>query len=103
MYYNLDLNKPFWGSGVGWGGEGALQDRVSLCSSFCPGTHFVDQAGLQLRDPSCSEIHLAQPSPECGIKYLCYHCPALFTLFFFSFLFWFFKTGFLCEVFKVEN
>jgi hypothetical protein len=27
-----------------------FQDRVSLCSSGCPGTHFVDQAGLELRD-----------------------------------------------------
>jgi hypothetical protein len=25
-------------------------DRVSLCSSGCPRTHFVDQAGLKLRD-----------------------------------------------------
>jgi hypothetical protein len=27
-----------------------LQDRVSLCSPGCPGTHSVDQAGLELRD-----------------------------------------------------
>jgi hypothetical protein len=27
-----------------------FQDRVSLCSSGCPGTHFVDQAGLELRN-----------------------------------------------------
>jgi hypothetical protein len=26
------------------------QDRVSLCSPGCPGTHFVDQAGLRLRN-----------------------------------------------------
>jgi hypothetical protein len=25
-------------------------DRVSLCSLDCPGTHFVDQAGLELRN-----------------------------------------------------
>ncbi len=25
--------------------------RVSLCSPGCPGTHFVDQAGLELRLP----------------------------------------------------
>jgi hypothetical protein len=24
------------------------QDRISLCSPGCPGTHFVDQAGLEL-------------------------------------------------------
>jgi hypothetical protein len=26
------------------------QDRVSLCSPSCPGTHSVDQAGLELRN-----------------------------------------------------
>ena len=31
-----------------------FQDRVSLCSPGCPGTHFVDQAELKLRDPSAS-------------------------------------------------
>jgi hypothetical protein len=29
-------------------------DRVSLCSLDCPGTHFVDQAGLKLRNPPAS-------------------------------------------------
>jgi hypothetical protein len=27
-----------------------FRDRVSLYSPGCPGTHFVDQAGLQLRN-----------------------------------------------------
>jgi hypothetical protein len=27
-----------------------FQDRVSLYSPGCPGTHFVDQAGLKLRN-----------------------------------------------------
>jgi hypothetical protein len=27
-----------------------FRDRVSLCSLGCPGTHFVDQAGLTLRN-----------------------------------------------------
>ena len=31
-----------------------FQDRVSLCSPDCPGTHFVDQAGLELRNPPAS-------------------------------------------------
>jgi hypothetical protein len=31
-----------------------FRDRVSLCSSGCPGTHFVDQAGLKLRNPPAS-------------------------------------------------
>jgi hypothetical protein len=29
-------------------------DRVSLCSPGSPGTHFVDQAGLELRNPPAS-------------------------------------------------
>ena len=28
-----------------------FRDRVSLCSPGCPGTHFVDQAALELRNP----------------------------------------------------
>jgi hypothetical protein len=31
-----------------------FRDRVSLCSPGCPGTHFVDQAGLKLRNPPSS-------------------------------------------------
>ena len=31
-----------------------FQDRVSLCSPDCPGTHFIDQAGLELRNPPAS-------------------------------------------------
>jgi hypothetical protein len=31
-----------------------FQDRVSLCSPGYPGTHFVDQAGLELRNPPAS-------------------------------------------------
>jgi hypothetical protein len=31
-----------------------FRDRVSPCSPGCPGTHFVDQAGLELRNPSAS-------------------------------------------------
>jgi hypothetical protein len=37
----------------------SFQNRVSLCSPSCPGTCFVDQAGLEL-----TEIHLPLP-PEC--------------------------------------
>jgi hypothetical protein len=33
-----------------WGGAGDFQDRVSLYSPGCPGTHFVDQAGLKHRN-----------------------------------------------------
>jgi hypothetical protein len=31
-----------------------FQDRVSLYSPGCPGTHSVEQAGLKLRNPSAS-------------------------------------------------
>ena len=31
-----------------------FQDKVSLCSPGCPGTHFVDQAGFELRNPPAS-------------------------------------------------
>jgi hypothetical protein len=31
-----------------------FQDRVSLCSPGCFGTHSVDQAGLELRNPPVS-------------------------------------------------
>jgi hypothetical protein len=31
-----------------------FRDRVSLCSPCCPGTHSVDQAGLELRNPPAS-------------------------------------------------
>jgi hypothetical protein len=32
----------------------SFQDRVSLYSPGCLGTHFVDQAGLKLRNPPAS-------------------------------------------------
>jgi hypothetical protein len=31
-----------------------FRDRVYLYSPGCPGTHFVDQAGLELRNPPAS-------------------------------------------------
>jgi hypothetical protein len=89
-------------------------DRVSLCSPGCPGTHSVDQAGLELRNPP----HLCLPSA--GIKDMRHHClarrayscahwplrsiPTLYrSPFFFFFLCLFdwlvlsFKTGFLTK------
>jgi hypothetical protein len=41
-----------------------FQDRVSLCSPGCPGTHFVDQAGFELRNPPA----FASSSPVPGLK-----------------------------------
>jgi hypothetical protein len=37
-----------------------FRDRVSLCSLGCPGTHFVDQAGLKLRNPPVSVSQVLQ-------------------------------------------
>jgi hypothetical protein len=31
-----------------------FRDRLSLCSPGCPGTHFVDQGGLELRNAPAS-------------------------------------------------
>jgi hypothetical protein len=42
-------------------------DRVSLCSPDCPGTHFVDQAGLELRNPPALCL------PNAGIKGVRHH------------------------------
>jgi hypothetical protein len=45
---------------VSWGMSASLlscsppPDRVSLSSSGCPGTHSIDQAGLELRNPPAS-------------------------------------------------
>jgi hypothetical protein len=33
-------------------------DRVSLCSPGCPGTHSIDQAGLELRDLPASAFQV---------------------------------------------
>jgi hypothetical protein len=35
-----------------------LCDKVSLCSPGCPGTHSVDQAGLELRNPPASAFQM---------------------------------------------
>jgi hypothetical protein len=40
---------------VGWlVGWLVFRDNVSLCSPGCPGAHSVDQAGLELRNPTAS-------------------------------------------------
>jgi hypothetical protein len=55
-----------------------FRDRVSLSSPSCPGTHFVDQAGLELRNLPTSV------SPVLGLKacatmpgFLAYFMPSL--------------------------
>jgi hypothetical protein len=47
-----------------------FQDRVSLCSPGCPGTHSVDQAGLKLKRSTCLCL------PSSVIKGVRHHLPA---------------------------
>jgi hypothetical protein len=54
-----------------------FRDRVSLCSPGCPGTHFVDQAGLELRNLPASA---ARVPPECILK-ACAATPSHFEVF----------------------
>jgi hypothetical protein len=44
-----------------------FQDRVSLYSTGCPGTHFVDQAGLETQKSACLCL------PSAGIKGVRHH------------------------------
>ena len=44
------FHRPELGMGWGFGQLFFFRDRVSLCSPGCPGTHSVDQAGLELRN-----------------------------------------------------
>jgi hypothetical protein len=44
-----------------------FRDRVSPYSPGCPGTHFVDQAGLELRKPPASASRVL------GFKGVCHH------------------------------
>jgi hypothetical protein len=51
-----------------------FRDRVSLCSSGCPGTHSVDQAGLELRNlPSSASqvlgVRSAPPLPSQRVSF----------------------------------
>jgi hypothetical protein len=58
-----------------------FQDRVSLYSPGCPGTHFVDQADLELRNlPVSASLML-------GLK-ACATTPGSMGFFFFSHFIW---------------
>ena len=48
--YGKESKVPEKGSDDLWLVFVVFQDRVSLCSPGYPGTHSVDQAGLELRD-----------------------------------------------------
>jgi hypothetical protein len=52
-----------------------FRDRVSLCSPGCPGTHSVEQAGLELRNLSASasqvlglKVCTSTPSGSTGLS-----------------------------------
>jgi hypothetical protein len=47
-----------------------FRDRVSLFSSGCPGTHFVDQAGLELRNLPASASRFIVLK-HCLCSYMC--------------------------------
>jgi hypothetical protein len=49
--------------------------RVSLCSPGCPGTHSVDQAGLEPRNPPASAF------PSAGVKGVRHHAQLVLSLY----------------------
>jgi hypothetical protein len=54
-YRHKSMKRKLWVSGnQDYFFFGVFWNRVSLCSPGCPGTHFVDQAGLELRNPPAS-------------------------------------------------
>jgi hypothetical protein len=69
FYGTHDWFSFFWGGG--W--DGWVGDRVSLCCPGCPGTHSVDQAGIELRSQPASA------SQVLGLKKgVLHHYPAWF-------------------------
>jgi hypothetical protein len=78
-----------------------FRDRVSLCSPGCPGTHSVDQAGLELRNspasasqvlelkvcatkPGC--IYFSIQAKKCKLAYIFLTCLISFCLYIFFYL-----------------
>jgi hypothetical protein len=51
-----------------------FRDRASLCSPGCPGTHFVDQAGLELRNLPASGTAIFK-TPRLVEFYSSHSCP----------------------------
>ena len=73
-----------------------FRDRVFLCSSGCPGTHFVDQAGLELRNlpDSASQV--------LGLKVIySFNLSKCVHVFFSFFLFQSFKNIFLYSMLRM--
>jgi hypothetical protein len=66
-----------------------FRDRVSLYSPGCPGTHFVGQAGLKLRNPPASAsrvlgLKACATMPGCGIS-LMFSARAVYAFIFYFF------------------
>ena len=60
-----------------------FQDRISLCIPGCPGIHFIDQAGLELRNPSASAsqvLGLKKCTTTPGLGCLCFYVNTLLFL-----------------------
>jgi hypothetical protein len=62
-----------------------FRDKVSLCSLGCPGTHFVDQAGLELRNPPASASQIlglkactTTPDSDRSVLWCEFNKPSLF-------------------------
>ena len=72
-----------------------FRDRVSLCSPGCPGTHVVDQAGLELRNLPASA------SQVLGLK-LCATTPSYMFTFLKMWFFWDFFKNVMTIVFTSE-
>ena len=78
-----------------FGGRG-VRDRVSLYNPGCPGTNFVDQAGLELRNPPDSASRVLGLKVICSFKLSeCVH------VFFSFFLFQSFKNIFLYSMLRM--
>jgi hypothetical protein len=80
---------------VGFLGGGCFfRNRVSLCSPGCPGTHFVDQAGLELRNPpaSASQVLGLKMCAATARLVVVFNVYLFCSLFCFGFLF-FFRQG----------
>jgi hypothetical protein len=69
-----------------------FQDRISLCNPGCPGTHFVDQTGLELK----RSIYLWLQSSR--IKGVHHHCSVELRIFYYYFLFYFFYNPIIIPV-----
>ena len=54
------------------GGRG-VRDKLSLCSPGCPGTHSVDQVGLELRNPPASASQVLGLKVCATTAWLCFY------------------------------